>query len=408
MATLLSINNYYYRRGGAEVVFLEHNKLFERLGWELVPFSMQHKDNISSRWSKYFVEEIEFGEKYSLAEKLRRIPKTIYSYEAQRKLSALITEARPDICHIHNIYHHISPSILPVLKKHRIPVVLTLHDLKIACPAYKMLNRNGICERCKGGRLYNVVAQRCVKDSLALSAVVLLEGVLHRMLRTYEKNVDRFVVPSEFYLEKFVEWGWDRKRFVHIPNFVNVAEHQPAQGVGTKFVYFGRLAPEKGVATLVRAAALADVSVLVVGTGPEQGKLAELARTAGADVSFLGYRTGERLRELIRSARATVLPSEWYENAPMSVLESYGLGRPVIGARIGGIPELIREGETGLTFESGSVNALALALRKMAQMPDDELAAMGKHARAWVESDFALERYGERVEKLYAGLGVGL
>lgn len=405
MATLLSINNYYYRRGGAEVVFLAQNELFESMGWKVVPFAMHHKHNIPSPWSRYFVDEIEFGEQYSLLEKLRKIPKTIYSTESQRKLESLIAAEKPDICHIHNIYHHISPSILPVLKRQRIPVVLTLHDLKIACPAYKMLNRSGVCERCKQGRLYNVVTNRCVKDSIALSTVVLLEGVLHRLLKTYEKNVDRFVVPSEFYLEKFVEWGWNRERFVHIPNFVDVVEHQAGDSVGSQFVYFGRLAPEKGVATFIRAAALAGVSALIVGTGPEHEALIGLAKSLGADVKFLGYRSGEQLREVIRAARATVLPSEWYENAPISVLESYALGVPVIGARIGGIPELIREGETGFTFLSGSADELAVVLRKTQEMSCAELAAMGRNARALAESEFTSERYSERLVNLYADLG---
>jgi glycosyltransferase involved in cell wall biosynthesis len=165
MSTLLSINNYYYYRGGAETVFLEQNKLLERQGWKVVPFAMHHPKNMSTPWSAFFVDEIEFGQDYSFAQKLLRAPKVIYSIEARRKLNRLLNQVKPDVAHAHNIYHHISPSILSLLKGRGVPTVLTLHDLKIACPAYHMLAPDGICERCKGGHLYNVVANRCIKGS---------------------------------------------------------------------------------------------------------------------------------------------------------------------------------------------------------------------------------------------------
>ena len=176
MPTLLSVNNYYYRRGGAEVVFLGQNRLFEDIGWRVIPFSMQHSSNFDTPWSEYFVNEIEFGAQYSTWQKLAWIPKVIYSFEARRKLARLVDMVQPDVCHAHNIYHHLSPAILSLVKSRGVPVVLTLHDLKLACPAYKMLTHDGICERCKGGRLYNVMWHRCIKESISLSAVVMLEA----------------------------------------------------------------------------------------------------------------------------------------------------------------------------------------------------------------------------------------
>ena len=177
MTTLLSVNNYHYYRGGAETVFLEHNRMFERQGWQVVPFAMHHARNLPSPWSEHFVDEIEFGETYSLREKLTRVPRVIYSRQARQRLRQLLDATHPDICHAHNLYHHISPSILGLLKQRGVPVVLTLHDLKIACPAYQMLASDGICERCRDGRLYNVVRHRCIKNSSALSAVVMVEAV---------------------------------------------------------------------------------------------------------------------------------------------------------------------------------------------------------------------------------------
>lgn len=406
MNCLLSINNYYYRRGGAEVVFLEQNHLFEEIGWDVVPFSMRHAKNLASPWQDWFVDEIEFGEDYSLFQKLINAGKITYSFEAGRKVAGLVQRVKPAIAHAHNVYHHISPAIFGRLKALGVPTVLTLHDLKIACPAYKMLTHDGICERCKGGAIWNVVVHRCIKNSLPLSAVIMVESAVHRLLGCYSRHVDRFVVPSRFYLEKFVEWRWPRERFAYVPNFVDSAALQPRGMPGRSFVFFGRLGPEKGLATFVRALALAGASGWIVGTGPEEDRLRRLATETGADVEFLGYRTGEALFDTIRNARAMVLPSEWYENAPMSVMEAYALERPVIGAAIGGIPELIREGETGAVFPSGDAEALAARLREFAAMSDDEILAMGKAGRGWVERDFTAERYRERLLELYRGMGV--
>lgn len=405
MNTLLSINNYYYYRGGADAVFLEHNRMFEAIGWSVIPFAMRHPQNLPTPWSEHFVDEIEFGSNYSLAGRLRRLPRTVYSLQARRRLDRLIRETRPDVAHGHNIYHHISPSILGLLKSRAIPTLLTLHDLKIACPAYKMLARDGICERCRGGRLHNVMLNRCIKDSAALSAVVFVEAVLHRLLGSYRDCVDLFIVPSRFYLEKFAEWGWPRSKFRHIPNFLDLERYQPAFTPGRSFLYFGRVSNEKGLPTLVRAAAAARVGLKVAGTGPELEGLRQLAAELGANVEFLGYLTGAPLHAAIREARAVVLPSEWYENAPVSVLEAYASGKPVIGARIGGIPELIREGETGITFQSGSVEALSSALLDLAGRPDSDLERMGRSGRQWVEQDFTAEQYRARMLEAYRDVG---
>ena len=406
MPTLLSVNNYYYRRGGAETVFLEHNRLFEDLGWQVVPFAMHHANNIPTPWSRHFIDEIEFGSDYTLAQKAARAPKVIYSLEARRRLRSLLAEANPGLCHAHNIYHHISPSILGLLRDRGIPTVLTLHDLKIACPAYSMLARDGICERCRGGRLHNVVLHRCIKDSLALSAVVFAEAVLHRLIGSYRRCVDRFVVPSRFYIDKLCEWGLPRASFTHVPNFVDVGAYEPNFAPGDHFIYFGRLSREKGLATLVRAAAIARRPLRIAGTGPQQEELRTLAASVGADVSFMGYLTGTALHAAIRGARAVVLPSEWYENAPMSVLEAYALGKPVIGAGIGGIPELVRETQTGEIFRSGDAESLASVLRGFGDRTDVELARMGECGRDWVATDFSAARYRERVAQIYADLGV--
>jgi glycosyltransferase involved in cell wall biosynthesis len=400
-ACLLSINNYFYPRGGAEVLFLEQNRLFESIGWDVVPFAMRHPKNLPSPWAEYFPDEIELGGSYGFAGNFLRAQRVIFSMQ----MRALLDRVQPRVAHAHNIYHHLSPSILPMLRKRGIPVVMTVHDLKLACPAYTMMADNLPCERCRGGKIHNVAVNRCIKGSLALSSLVLVETFVHRLLRLYEANVSRFVVPSLFVLEKLVQWGRARERFAYIPNFVDVERFRPDHAIGNRFVYCGRLQNLKGVETLVRAAALAGQPLTLVGSGPEETRLRKLSEDLGADVLFLGHQTKAALVDVIQSARAIVVPSECNENAPLALLEGYAAGRPVIGSRMAGIPELVREGETGVLFAAGQVEALAASLRRFAELPDTRLAEMGAAGRRWVERDFTAVRYRDRLLALYGSLG---
>lgn len=406
MPQLLSINNYYYRRGGSEAVFFEHNRLFEDAGWEVVPFSVQSALNQPSPWSAHFVSETDQINGLSPLAKFTRAMSAIYSLEAARRIRTLLALIRPQIAHAHNIYHHLSPSVLVELHRQEVPVVLTLHDLKLVCPAYKMHTQGAICEGCRGGALRNVVKHRCIKNSTAMSALVWLESTVHKALDLYMRTVTRFVVPSRFFLSKFAEWGVDTRRFAHVPNSIDVDALEATDEPGDAFVYLGRLVPEKGVATLVRAAAKARVPLRIIGTGPEEAALRQLAQELGGHVEFTGYLSGAKLRAAISSARAVVIPSEWYENAPLSVMEASALARPIIGADIGGIPELIRPGETGFVFESGSVEALAEVLESVQRLPPSTLRGIGTAGRQWMRSDFSPSAYRDRMFALYQEIGV--
>ncbi|MBP1859306.1 glycosyltransferase involved in cell wall biosynthesis [Rhizobium herbae] len=405
---LLKINNYFYRRGGAEAVFLDHIAMFEQAGWDVVPFAMQHELNPPSPWSDYFVSEIEYGHETGTLNKIRQVAKIIYSFEAQRNLKRLIERINPTIAHAHNVYHHLSPAIFSTLKSAGIPTVMTVHDLKLACPSYKMLRDAKVCEACKGGHIHNVLVHRCIKGSTVLSAVVLAETALHRSLGLYRNNLDRLVVPSRFYIDKLTEWGWPREKMVYIPNFVDVHAFDTGWTEGDYFAFAGRLAPEKGIDTLIRAATLAKQKLVIAGTGPEEAALKELAQTLGADVVFAGYLSGKALHRLIGEAKALVLPSEWYENAPISVLEAYALETPVIGARIGGIPEMILEEETGLMAAPGDAQGLAAALAAMDALSPQARRDMGSKARAWISVEFSSSAYLRRTTELYSSLGTSL
>jgi len=233
---------------------------------------------------------------------------------------------------------------------------------------------------------------------------VMVESYLHRLLRAYEGNIDRFIVPSRFMLEKLVQWGWARECFVHIPNFVDIERFKPGSDAGQRFVYCGRLDELKGVETLVRAACLARQPLTLVGSGPLEARLRALGEELGGDLIFTGHLTKDSLVAVIQSARAVIVPSECHENAPLALLEAYAAGRPVIGSRIAGIPELVREEETGTLYPTGDVEALADALVRFAELPDARVLAMGAAARAWVERDFNAAVYLERQLDLYGSL----
>jgi glycosyltransferase involved in cell wall biosynthesis len=405
MPQLLAINNYYYRRGGSEVVFFEHNRLFEDAGWRVAPFSTRNELNQPSEWSNYFVGESESDTRSPLA-KVTRAMGAIYSLEAAHCIRTLIARFKPDIAHAHNVYHHLSPSVLVELHRRNIPVVLTLHDLKLACPAYKMHTQGQICESCRGGALRNVIKRRCIKESTAMSALVWLESTVHKALDVYLRSVDRFITPSRFFLAKFADWGLDTSRFRHVPNSIDVHSIESSDEPGDTFVYVGRLVPEKGVATLIKAAARAGVPLRIIGTGSEEARLRELAARLGGVVEFAGYLTGPALRAAVGSARAVVIPSEWYENAPVSLMEASASQRPVIGADIGGIPELIRDAETGFVFQSASVDSLAAILERVRGLPPERLRNMGRAGREWMRTDFDPLSYRERMLSVYREVGI--
>jgi glycosyltransferase involved in cell wall biosynthesis len=220
----------------------------------------------------------------------------------------------------------------------------------------------------------------------------------------YAKNVDIVIVPSLFYQKKLIEWGFESQKVTYIPNFIDENNYIPEFIPGKKFVYFGRLSKEKGLYTLLRATKEAGADLVIAGEGPEKKNLEAFARQINAQVEFTGFLSGNHLKDVIKSSRAVILPSEWYENAPISIMESFALGKPVIGARIGGLSELIQDGERGITFTSGSIPELAEAMRSFIRMKDPTINAMGRNARVFIESYFNRNLYYHRINDLYCQL----
>jgi glycosyltransferase involved in cell wall biosynthesis len=406
MPHLLSLNSYHYRRGGAEAIYLDHAALFEEHGWRNTFFSMHHPANLESVDSDQFARTVDYELVSGPLDAARTALASIYNFDARRRVRELVRERRFDIAHAHNVYHHLTPAVFEVLADAGVPVVLTAHDLKIACPAYLMRNAHGVCEACKGGNLTHVFRNRCIKQSYAASAVVMVEAYVHRMLGSYSKYVAKIVTPSRFHRGKLIEWGVSPDQIAYIPNFSEPIEQSYKGGHAGPMLFMGRLSEEKGVATLISAAAQSGVPVDIAGTGPLEANLRQLAAELAAPVTFLGRLEGDALWRRVGKARALVLPSECYENAPMSVLEAYQLERPVIGASIGGIPELVRPdtGECGWLFESGSSAALAGLLLEVAEASEKELAERGRRGRELALGRFSKESYFQAYDQLYGQL----
>jgi glycosyltransferase involved in cell wall biosynthesis len=401
--TLLLINKFHYLKGGAERYYLDLGDSLAARGDTVCYLSMQHPSNRPAGPNDAFIPEVDYRSRMGFASRVRSGVKSIYNREAARLTREIIRRQRPDVAHLHNIYHQLSPSVIRALDGEGVGIVQTLHDYKLVCPGYLLLTEGAVCERCRGGRFHEAFTHRCLLESRAASAVGMAEAYLHSWIKTYEK-IRFFLCPSKFLLEKVASFGISTDRLIHLPYFLPLDRYAAATRRDAYYVYAGRLSREKGVATLLEAHASLPRTRLplrVLGDGPLRESLEARRVELGLDdVSFEGYQQPERLREILAAAMFVAVPSEWYENYPYAILEAFALSRPVLGARIGGIPELVRDGETGWTAKPGDPRALAEGLAMM--MADPARAdAMGKAARTWVGKELAPGPHCDRLHAIY-------
>lgn len=402
---ILMVNSFNYVRGGAERCFLDLSALLEARGHEVVPFAMQHPLNRPSDYDIDFVSYMDFPTelaKPGIGPKMEVAERILYSREARRKIEQLVAETQPDLVHIHGFIHEMSTSILPALKKAGLPVIQTLHDYKIVCPNTTFISQETICERCRGHRYYNIARYRCKRGSLMASVLAGAEMYFHEIFRLYEPNIDLFISPSDFLAAKVQEHGI-RKPIVTIPNFINPGQFQPRYEPENYFIFVGRLVRTKGILTLLEAMRRIDTTaeLRIAGAGELEAELRAFVATHGLNnVKFLGHLDTAQLTRTMQGALFTVQPSEWYENYSMTVIESLACGTPVVGARIGGIPEQIRDGRNGLLFESG--NAAELAEKMQALLDQRELAIeMGRNGRRQVEKVNGPDAHYEQTLRAY-------
>ncbi len=400
---ILLINKYHFIKGGAERAYFDMAKVLSERGHEVAFFSMRHPDNEPTPWDRLFVTESEYDAGQSLSENVRLATGIVWNREAVRNLGQLIDEFRPDVAHLHNIYHQLSPSIIHTLRKKGIPIAMTLHDYKLVSPNYNLFVRGKIWNHGSG---FRCVLDRCVKDSYAKSLVCAVEGWFHSAIGTYA-GVDAFLSPSRFLIGTFAELGF-RYPIAHVPQPL-VPFPDAVVGsdiVKNRILFFGRISPEKGIETLIGAASLlgSEFEFHIVGSGEHSymETLSRLATTRGCSgtVKFQGPKYGAELDREIAEAKAVVIPSVWYENLPYVLTESLARGKVVIASDIGGMTERIRDGVNGFLCEPEDATALARLIRSL---DSADLHGIGERARESV-ADLKSEPYAEALERIYTDI----
>lgn len=379
---ILLANKFYYRRGGDCIYTLNLEEGLKAHGHDVAVFAMQHPENLPTPWGKYFPSEVTFKLSSNLLETLVR-PYGLG--EVKRNFNKLLDDFCPDVVHANNIHSQLSPVIMELAKKRGIQTVWTLHDYKLVCPRYDCRKGKSVCELCFSDKtrsrhkaLKNCIKNKCIKNSIIGSLIGYGESLCWSPDRL-QNVTNAFICPSRFMADKLEGSGLFPPKMHVLHNFIDAGKcRMNAFGKDNYYCYVGRLAEEKGVKTLIEAAnRISRYKLIVIGEGSMSGELQGLAMD---HVTFTGRMGWEEIKQTVGKARFTVIPSEWYENCPLSVIESLCLGTPVLGARIGGIPELIDEPHTGLTFESGNVNDLACKIEQMFGMnfPYEDIAATSR------------------------------
>lgn len=394
--TVLNVSQNYYIRGGSDRIFFATTDLLKRRGHHVIPFAAADSRNQRTKWAPYFPAAADF-ERPGPLDLLR----FIYSLPACRAIRALINDHKPDIAHLHIYYGKLTGSILPPLKKAGIPIVQTLHEYKLICPVYSLVSNGHICEACRGHHFWRAIPQRCNRHSLARTMLSVTESYMSRMLGSVNA-IDHFIAVSDFVRTKMLANKIPAEKISTIHNYIDASKIKPGRRRGSYFLYFGRLERLKGIFALVEAAAsLTQIPLLIVGDGNARSELAQIIERRNLEhVKLLGFKRGKDLEQLVQDSICTILPSEWYEPFPTTILESFAHARPVIASGIGGITEMITHGVDGLLVEAGNIEALREEMAWLAGNPR-RAVDMGMSGRKKVETSFGPQAHYEKLLRVY-------
>lgn len=356
---VLMVNKFLYPNGGSETYIFKLGGYLKEKGHDVQYFGMEHEGRCVENRVNSYTTDMDFHEGSKIA-KITYPIKTIYSSEARKKIRLVLDDFQPDVVHLNNFNYQLTPSIILEVRKwekqtgHKVKIVFTAHDYQLICPNHMMNNPQSHqnCEKCVGSKFSNCIKGKCIHGSVAKSVIGTMEGYFWRMKGVY-KEIDVVICPSNFMKNKMDTNPIFTNKTVALHNFIDQVEWKVVQKKDY-VLYFGRFSTEKGIGTLIEACKqLPDIKFVFAGSGPLEKEINEID-----NIENVGFCTGEDLEKLIREARFSIYPSEWYENCPFSVMESQMYGTPVLGADMGGIPELIQVGKTGELFESGNVEEL--------------------------------------------------
>lgn len=392
---ILMVNKFLYPNGGSETYVFKLGEYLKSIGHEVEYFGMEHEGRCVGNSAEQYTADMDFHDA-SLFSKLSYPIKTIYSKEAYKKIGIVLDHFKPDVVHLNNINFQLTPSIIYAIKKRGIPIVQTVHDCQIACPNHRMYIdcRQTVCTKCLGGNYTNCIREKCVHNSLAKSIIAAAESKYYHARGTYA-HIDKFISPSRYMANVIKKGGIASEKIEVLHNFSERPNMDLTKDKKQKYViYFGRLSVEKGIKTLIAACRqLPDIPFVFAGSGP----LEEECRTID-NLQYVGFKTGDELKNLIKNAAFSVVASECYENCPMSIIESQMLATPVLGSNLGGIPELIEDGKTGLIFEAGNVRALT---EKISYLYNND-ALLEAMSKSCIGADInTLDVYADKLIKIY-------
>lgn len=386
---ILQINKYLYPKGGAETYLLALADLLRQEGHKICFFSQKNPKNIKNDQEQYFINELKLDRFHWLLP--LRLGRIFWSFAAARKIKKIIANEKPDLAHIHNIYHQISPSILPTLKKNNIPIVLTVHDFKLIKHDYTLRADN------KKFR---------AKNSLIIDWLLKLEFWWHQKLNSYDQYIDYYIAPSKFVRNQLINAGFGGLKIKVLPHFtISKSKLNSATPIDSNYIlYFGRLDESKGVDLLIKAFSqinYKNINLKIAGQGPQKTELINLIKQLDLEhkIQFVGQKNNEQLKKLIKNSLFSVVPTRVKETFGLSVLESFNYGRAVIATKVGALPELVKHGENGLLFEVNNQKELAENIDYLLANKEI-LSKMGKMAKK-LSQNYSAENHCQKLIEIY-------
>ncbi len=409
---ILQIHKYYSKKrgGGSVSAFFETKKLLEKKGHDVMVFSMQDVDNELSSECIYFANHFDIREAKNIFHKLWLVPRVIYNRDAVKKLDKLLIKQKPDIAHVHNIYHYLTPGIFSVLKKHNVPIVFKLSDYHAICPNYKLFAHGRIDHSCENGKYYKLFLNKSINNSYGESFVAMMEGYINKWFGFYD-NVDIFTAPSEFMRELAIKYGIPKEKIVILRNVLNFDVYTTSHKKEKVFLYMGRISQEKGLVVAIEAMkllkqkkVLGGWKFIIAGKGPHEKFLRKFVKKNEIEdvVKFAGFcqKGGDAWMRLMGTSAVAILPSIWYDNSPIAISESMAFGSPVIVSDCGGTKEMIEDGKSGFIFKTGNVADLANKMQRF--INNNELVqSMGEKAEKHIRSLNNEEEYYQKLMEIY-------